>query len=317
MKNTALRCLRWLRDLVLLAVVTATLLFFLLRTAGDPAVVLAGPDASEEQLQALRAAYGFDRSLVVQYGAYVRSLSMLQFGTSLADGTPALGKALTAFPASMLLAALAVSIAVAVAVPLGVWLGARQGGGGRRTVRWLVFALQGFPGFVVALILVQVFAIELMWLPALGYGGLRTWFLPALSVASFLMPKLARMVEANVSAALQSAYVRTARSIGASDVEILWKHVLPNALLGATALVGAQLAFVVTGLVIIETMFAWPGIGWLLVQSTTNLDFPVVQAITLLTVVSVFIINIVTEIAQHLLDPRLRRPAQAAGTASA
>jgi peptide/nickel transport system permease protein len=130
------------------------------------------------------------------------------------------------------------------------------------------------------------------------------------------MPKLARMVEANVSAALRSAYVRTARAIGASDLEILWKHVLPNALLGATALVGAQLAFVVTGLVIIETMFAWPGIGWLLVQSTTNLDFPVVQAITLLTVVTVFIINTGTELVQHLLDPRIRRRAPAVGTAS-
>jgi peptide/nickel transport system permease protein len=171
-----------------------------------------------------------------------------------------------------------------------------------------VFALQGIPGFVVALILVQVFAIELMWLPALGFAGPKTWILPAVSVASFLVPKLARMIEANVSAALDASYVRTARAIGASDLEILWRHALPNALLGATALVGAQLAFVVTGLVIIETLFAWPGIGWLLVQSTTNLDFPVVQAITLLTVAAVFLINTLTELSQHALDPRLRRP---------
>jgi peptide/nickel transport system permease protein len=299
--------LRWMRDLLLLAVGTTSLLFFLLRLAGDPAVVLAGADASEEQLHAIRVQYGLDRSLVVQYGSYVRSLASLDLGNSLADGTPALAKALTAFPASLLLAGLAMAIACLCAIPLGVWLGARRDGAVRAAVRWLLFALQGFPGFVVALVLVQVLAIELTWLPALGYAGPRTWILPALSVASFLMPKLARMVEANVSAALESAYVRTARSIGASDSEILWRHALPNALLGATALIGAQLAFVVTGLVIIETMFAWPGVGWLLVQSTTNLDFPVVQAITLITVAAVFVINAATEILQHSLDPRLRR----------
>jgi peptide/nickel transport system permease protein len=307
MTNTAKLLLRWLRDLALLAMVTTTILFFLLRLAGDPAVVLAGPDATEEQLQSVRAEYGFDRNLLVQYGSYVRNLITLDLGHSLADGTPALTKALTAFPASLLLAGLAMSIACLCAIPLGVWLGARSDGACRATARWLLFALQGVPGFVVALILVQVFAIELMWLPALGYGGVKTWILPAVSVASFLMPKLARMVEANVSTALQSAYVRTARAIGASDFAILWRHALPNALLGATALVGAQLAFVVTGLVIIETMFAWPGIGWLLVQSTTNLDFPVVQAITLITVAAVFSINACTDILQHFLDPRLRR----------
>jgi peptide/nickel transport system permease protein len=317
MENTTGLWLRWLRDLALLALGTTTLLFFLLRLAGDPAVVLAGPDASDAQLQAIRADYGFDRSLLVQYGSYVRNLITLDLGRSLADGTPALAKALTAFPASLLLAALAVCISSLCALPLGVWLGARESGLSRRVVRGCLFALQGIPGFVVALVLVQVFAIELMWLPALGYAGPKTWILPALSVASFLMPKLARMVEANVSTALQSAYVRTARAIGASNREILWRHALPNALLGASALVSAQLAFVVTGLVIIETMFAWPGIGWLLVQSTTNLDFPVVQAITLLTVVAVFLINALTEGLQHRLDPRLRRSSQLDGVAGA
>lgn len=317
MGNGTALCLRWLRDLALLIVITTTLLFFLLRLAGDPVVVLAGPDASEEQLKALRAEYGFDRSVPVQYVSYLRNLLFLDFGNSLADGTPALMKALTAFPASLLLAGLAISLACSSAVPLGVWLGARKEGAVRRAARWILFALQGFPGFVVALILVQVFAIELAWLPALGYAGPKTWILPSLSVAFFLMPKLARMIEANIGTALESAYVRSARAIGASDLEVLWRHALPNALLGATALVGAQLAFVVTGLVIIETMFAWPGIGWLLVQSTTSLDFPVVQAITVLTVGAVFTVNALIEVLQHGLDPRLRRRHDSEWTASA
>jgi peptide/nickel transport system permease protein len=313
----ALAGLRWLRDLLLTILGTTTILFFLLRLTGDPAVVLAGPEATEEQLHAIRAEYGLDRGLAIQYVSYVRSLMTLDLGSSLADGTPALAKALTAFPASLLLAGLAMLVAFIVAIPTGVWLGSRRGGVARTVVRWLLFALQGFPGFVVALLLVQLFAIELTWLPALGYGRAITWLLPALSVASFLTPKLTRMIEANVNAALDSAYVRTARAIGASDREVLWRHALPNALLGATALIGAQLAFLVTGLVIIETMFAWPGIGWLLVQSTTNLDFPVVQAITLLTVTAVFLINTATELVQYRLDPRLRRQVNVGGELAA
>jgi peptide/nickel transport system permease protein len=195
---------------------------------------------------------------------------------------------------------------LAISVPAGAWLGARRGGAARRLARWLLFVMQGVPGFVTALLLVQAFAIELVWLPALGFGSAAAMVLPTLSVAAFLAPKLTRLIEANVAAAMLSPYVRTARAIGASEREILWRHALPNALLGATALVGAQFAFLMTGLVIIESIFAWPGIGWLLVQSTTSLDFPVVQAITLTVVVTVFAVNALVDWLQHRIDPRLR-----------
>ena len=306
MSRKALASLYWLRDLLLLIAGTTTLLFFLLRLAGDPAIVLAGTDATDEQLAAVRAQYGLDRGLAAQYLSYMGNLVTLHLGNSLSDGTPALAKVLTALPTSLLLAGLAMLATLLFAIPTGVWLGARHGGLARNLVRSSLFFLQGCPAFVTALLLVQVFAIELTWLPALGYAGPASWILPAVSVASFLMPKLTRMIEANVSSALDSAYVRTARAIGASNREVLWRHVLPNAMLGATALIGAQLAFIVTGLVIIETLFAWPGIGWLLVQSTTNLDFPVVQAITLVAVIAVFLINSLVELLQYWLDPRLR-----------
>jgi peptide/nickel transport system permease protein len=307
----------WVRDLCLLLLGTMTVLFFLLRLTGDPAVVLAGPDASDAQLASIRATYGLDRSLPMQYLSYLTSLARFDLGDSLADGSPALTKALIAFPGTLLLAGLAITVTFVIAVPLGAWLGARHRGAARAAVRWLLFLLQGFPGFVTALLLVQLFAIELVWLPALGSSGPPSWILPTASVAAFLMPKLARIIEANVAEALGSAYVRTARAIGASDREVLWRHALPNAMLGATALIGTQFAFVVTGLVIIETIFAWPGIGWLLVQSAANLDFPVVQAITLVVVVSVFLTNTLTDLVQHRLDPRLRYRQSLAGEATA
>ena len=303
----ARRFLAWVRDLVVLLLGATTVLFFLLRLSGDPAIVMAGPDASTEQIDEIRAQYGLDRSLPVQYLAYLGRLLRLDFGTSLADGSDALTKVVvSALPASLLLGGLALVLMLSAAIPLGAWLGARRDGAGRIIVRWLLFVLHGFPGFVLALLLVQLFAIQLVWLPALGSAGPRSWILPAASVAIFLAPKLVRLIEANVHEALQSGYVRTARSIGATEREILWRHAMPNAMLGATALIGAQFAFLVTGLVIIETIFAWPGIGWLLVQSTINLDFPVVQTITTVVVVNVFLINTATEWLQRLLDPRLR-----------
>jgi peptide/nickel transport system permease protein len=306
MNRSVRKVLTALRDLCVLLLGTMTVLFFMLRVTGDPAVVLAGPDASPEQVAAIRTQYGFDRSLPIQYVSYLASLFQPDRNRSLTDGIPALEKVLTAYPSSLLLAGLALALTFCVAVPVGAWLGARRDTRGRTLVRWVLFVMQGFPGFVTALLLVQLFAIKLVWLPALGSSGPRSWILPAVSVAAFLAPKLIRMIQANVSTALTSAYVRTARAIGASDREILWRHAMPNALLGAAALLGSQFAFLLTGLVIIETIFAWPGIGWLLVQATTNVDFPVVQAITLVVAVSVFLINTLTDFVQRRLDPRLR-----------
>ncbi|HTI67851.1 MAG TPA: ABC transporter permease [Caulobacteraceae bacterium] len=301
--------LKGLRDLAFVLIATTTVLFFLIRLTGDPAVVIAGEGATPAQIAEVSAAYGFDKSLVQQYLIYLWKLLHLDFGTSLADGQPALGKALAAYPATLALAAMAIALNVAVSLPLGAWLGQSRGTGAKG-VRVVLTVMQGFPGFVFALLLVNVFAVGLEWLPSVGYGGPETWILPTVSVVSFLAPKLTRVVEANTQAALGSNFVRTARSIGASEGEILRRHVLPNALLGAVALIGSEIAFMLTGLVIIETIFAWPGIGWLLVRSTLNLDFPVVQAVAFLMVIGVFLTNAATEAVQALLDPRLRTAAR-------
>jgi peptide/nickel transport system permease protein len=299
------KTLRLALDLGLLLLGTVTLLFFLLRLTGDPAIVIAGPDAAPDQIAAIRAEYGFDQSLIVQYARYIGNLLSLDFGHSLVDGTPALVKVLDALPATLLLGALAMGLTLLVSLPAGLWLGATRRRGLARAARAGLFLMQGFPGFVTALLLVQLFAIQLVWLPALGASGPLSWVLPAVSVASFLMPKLIRMVEANTAAVMPADFIRTARANGVPEREILYRHAAPNALLGAVALIGAQFAHLVTGLVIIESIFAWPGIGWLLVQSTVNLDFPVVQAITFTIVIAVFLVNTATDLLQRRLDPRL------------
>jgi peptide/nickel transport system permease protein len=299
------RAFTGLRDLVLVTVATTTVLFFLVRLTGDPSVMIAGEGATPAQLAEVRAAYGFDRSLFEQYLIYAWKVLHLDLGVSLQDGQSAIHKVLQAYPATLLLAAAAIITNVLVSIPIGAWLGQSRGAAAK-CVRVILSVLQGMPGFVSALLLVNVFAVGLGWLPSVGYGRPEMLILPVISVVSFMAPKLIRVVEANTAAALRSNFVRTARSIGASDRHILWRHVLPNSLLGAIALIGAEIAVMLTGLVIIETIFAWPGIGWLLVQSTLNLDFPVVQAIALTMVIGVFLTNAATEAVQTLADPRLR-----------
>ncbi len=299
-----------LRDLFVLLLGVTTLLFFILRLAGDPVMVLAGADATAEQLDALRQQYGLDKPLVVQYLLYLFNLLQLDFGNSLASGIPALDKVLAMLPATLLLSGLSMVFTLLVAIPLGAWLGFRPDRPTRRFVAWLFFILQGVPGFVIGLVLIQVFAVNLGWLPSMGHEEVSTWILPTVSLGSFLIPKLTRVLAANVAEAMREDYIRTARAMGAGHFEILWRHALPNALLGTTALIGTMFAFLISGTVVTEIIFTWPGIGWLLIESAQNLDFPVVQAIAVVVAVMIFVINALTDLGFGLLDPRIREAAE-------
>jgi ABC-type dipeptide/oligopeptide/nickel transport system permease component len=300
-----------LLELLLLLVGLSTLLFFLLRATGDPATAIAGADADDEALASVRQAYGLDKPLIAQFGLFCLRLLQGDFGQSLASGQPALETVLAALPATLLLALLAMLLTVVLALPIGAWMGSAPEKRLQKLVGLVVYALQGTPGFVVALVLIQLLAVSNPILPAIGFGGPASWILPSVSLSLFLGPKLARVVAANVSAAQHEDYVRSARAGGASENEVLFRHILPNALLGAVAMIGAQLAFLIGGVVVIETIFAWPGLGRLLVQSTLQLDFPVVQAAAIAIAVLVYAANSLTDLAFVFLDPRLRAPAAA------
>ena len=298
--------LRKLKELFFLLFSLVTLLFFLLRVAGDPALVLAGPDATEAQLAAIKAHYGLDQPLVVQYINYLWSLARLDFGISLESGRPALTVVVEALPVTLQLTVMAMLLTIAICLPLGAWLGIYQMRGSRRVANLIIFLAQGVPGFVAGLFLIQLLSVKLGWLPSIGRGGLETWVLPTLTLASFLVPKLTRVISTKVSETLSKDYIRTALAYGSSPRAVLWRHALPNALLGAVALIGAQFAYLVSGSVIVETMFAWPGLGWLLMQSTRTLDFPLVQTLAIFIAVLVFAVNTLTDMSFRFFDPRLR-----------
>jgi len=296
---------RLLGNFVVLLLGITTLMFFALRAAGDPIIVMAGENAGPEMIAALRQQYGFDQPLLLQYLYYLGNVLKLDFGASLASGEAALPLVLSQLPATLLLAFLGMTVTLVVSVPVGAWLGARPDRASVRIVSAIVVFAQGLPGFVTALILIQIFVVQLMWLPSLGHADVRTWILPSLSLASFLAPKLIRVIAANVAEAMRQEYIRTARSIGSSAASILWREAFPNAILGTVALVSAQFAFLFAGAVIIEVLFLWPGIGLLLFESAQTLDFPVLQAITFVVAVLVFLVNTLSNLVFRRIDPRI------------
>ncbi len=297
--------LRLLGNFIVLLLGITTLMFFALRATGDPIIVMAGENASAEMIDSLRQQYGFDQPLLLQYVYYLGNVLKLDFGASLASGQEALPYVLQQLPATFMLALFGMTVTITVSVPIGIWLGARPDRTGPRIVSAAVIVAQGLPGFVTALILIQLFVVKLMWLPSLGYADVRTWILPSVSLASFLAPKLIRVIAANVSESMRQEYIRTARSIGMSERGVLWREAFPNAILGTVALIGAQFAFLFSGAVIIEVLFHWPGIGLLLFESTQSLDFPVLQAIAFVIAVLVFVVNSLTNVAFHMIDPRV------------
>lgn len=294
-------------ELFVLLFVVSTVLFFLLRLTGDPATILAGENANAEILEKVRQAYGLDKSVFTQYGQFLVNTATLDFGISIQSGEPTMGMVLDRLPYTITLAAAAIVVNLSVAVPLGAWLGAKPHRVPGAIANFVLVVGQGVPGYVVGLILIQIFAVNLGILPSIGNTGWSSWIMPVLTLAAFQITRLARVVSTNVASALSADYVRTARALGASRFTVVTRHALPNALLGAAALVGSQFAFLLSGALITEVIFAWPGVGRLLIDSVLRLDFPVVQAAVFLIAVLVFLVNATTDLLFSLLDPRLRR----------
>jgi peptide/nickel transport system permease protein len=297
---------RRLGQLIILIIGISTLLFFLLRMMGDPAVVLLGDLSTPEDLAQIRSFYGLDRPLILQYLLFIVQAVRLNFGRSLISLEGALGMVLDKLPATLELALAAVLVNLVVALVVGGWLGYRPEKTTRRVGMVTVLVSQGVPGFVVGLILIQVFAVKLGWLPSIGNAGWQSLILPTITLASFLLPRSIRLTAANVDDAMRQDFVRTARASGASSNAVLWRHVLPNAVLGTLALVGVQFGFLLSGSLITETLFAWPGIGLQLIQAVRSLDFPVVQATVAVVAVLVFFVQMLVDILIPLVDPRLR-----------
>jgi peptide/nickel transport system permease protein len=285
----------------------ATLVFALIHLIpGDPAQAMLGEAAPQADVDALRRQLGLDRPLLEQYGDFLAGAITGDLGTSLRTGTPVSAQIAERLPATFELALAAMLVAIALALPLGIAAAAWRGTLVDHAAMTLALAGMSIPNFWLGPLLAIVFAVELGWLPVSGRGGVEHLVLPALSLGLALAAMLARMTRASVLEELREPYVRAARARGVSRVRALVSHAFRNSLIPVVTIVGLQFGAVLTGAVITETIFSWPGIGRLLIQSIGFRDYPLVQGCILLIAVTYVAVNLMTDLAYGLLDPRIR-----------
>lgn len=301
----------WLTSRLVSGALTAlgacTLVFLLLHLVpGDPVETMLGEGARPADRTALTAALGLDRPLWEQYLGYLQRLARLDLGSSLVYQRPVVELVAERLPATLTLAAAALALALVLALPLGVLAACRRGraADGAATV----FALLGssIPNFWLGPLLILTFSLWLGWTPVSGREGWASWVLPALTLGTSLAAVLARMVRSSVLEVLGEDYVRTARAKGLSPAAVLWGHALRNAWLPVLTLAGLQLGSLLGGAVITETVFAWPGLGSLLVEAIQGRDYPVVQGCVLLVSLGYVLVNTWTDLAYAWVDPRIR-----------
>jgi ABC-type dipeptide/oligopeptide/nickel transport system permease component len=285
----------------------ATLVFSLIHLVpGDPAQVMLGEGAAEKDVIELRTRLGLDRPLLEQYDVFLRGLIRGDLGSSFRTGQPVTTSILERVPATVELAIAAMIVALVVALPLGVIAAVRQGRFGDHAAMTMALAGISIPNFWLGPMLAIVFAIELGWLPVSGRGGVESLVLPAISLGAALAAILARMTRASLLEELRELYVRAALARGVSRGRAIIGHALRNSLIPLVTILGLQFGAVLTGAVITETIFAWPGIGRLLIQSITTRDYPLVQGCILLIAVTYVSVNLITDLLYGVLDPRIR-----------
>ena len=285
----------------------ATLVFSLIHLIpGDPAQAMLGETASPQEIAELRARLGLDRPLTEQYTSFLAGVVRGDLGLSLRTSQPVTTMIVERMPATFELAAAAMLFAIAVAMPLGIAAAVWRGTSVDHSAMTLALMGISIPNFWLGPLLAIVFAVELGWLPVSGRGTWAHLVLPAISLGAALAAILARMTRATLLEELREQYVQAARARGTSRLRAVVRHAFRNSLIPVVTLVGLQFGAVLTGAVITETIFAWPGIGRLLIQSISFRDYPLVQGCILLIAITYVGVNLLTDLVYGVLDPRIR-----------
>jgi len=283
-----------------------TFAFIVLRVSGDPVQSLLGPDATVEEIAQFREAWGLDRPLPEQYLRYVVQMASGEFGTSYRDGRSVTEIIAERVPWTVLLGLSAYAVAILVGVPAGIVAALRRGSALDRLV--MGFAVFGFalPNFFLGILLILLFSLTLQWLPSSGTGSILHLLMPAATLGVYTAGTLARFTRSAMLEVLSKPYMRAAAAKGAPPLYRVLRHALPNAAIPIVTVIGLNLGALVGGAVVVETVFAWPGIGRLLVTAVTSRDLAVVQALVLLVAVTMVAANLAVDLLYGLLDPRIR-----------
>ena len=298
--------LRRLAVAVLVAATVLTLSFMLTRLSGDLAISIAGPNATQQDVELIRAAYGLDRPLVVQYFDWVGLAVMGDFGTSYFFRERVAALIAARLPITISLGLTGLLIALVVAIPLGIVAAVREGSWVDRAVMAVALIGQAMPSFWLGLLLMIWLGLQLQLLPISGTGSWEHYVMPGIVLSFSAIPALMRLTRSGMIEALASDYIRTARAKGLSRLSILGKHALRNAAIPVVSIAAVQLGFMLGGSIVIETVFALHGVGFLAWESISKNDFPVVQAVVLVLALIYIGLTMAADLLNALLDPRLR-----------
>lgn len=275
-------------------------------TPGNAAQLILGQSASPEQVARLEEELGLNNPFFVRYFEYIFNMLKGDFGESYQTGLPVLQEILSRFPTTLTLAAIAMFIATLVGVPVGVISAVRQYSivDGVSTIAALIFA--SVPSFVLGLVLMLIFSLNLHWLPATGISGFSSYIMPALTLSAGTMATLVRMTRSTMLEVLKQDYIRTARAKGAAEKSIILKHSLRNALLPIVTVIGVDFGYLLGGTVVIESVFSISGIGSLLISCIRMKDTPVVMAAIMFVTLAYSLVNLVVDIIYAYIDPRIK-----------
>jgi len=293
---------------VAVALFVSSLVFLLTNAAADPASVLAGEGARDEDIRVIRAQYGFDRPLPEQYLSWVGRLVQGDLGQSYRMKRPTVDLLAERLPITLSLGLSALAFAVALGIPLGVLAAVRPNSWIDRLALAVSVVGQAMPTFWFSLLMILLFGVTLRWLPISGAGHWTHLVMPSVALGYYATPAIMRLTRAGMIDALASDYIRTARAKGLLPFAILFKHALRNALVPVVSLAAVQFGFMLGGSVVIEAVFALPGLGFLAWESITRSDIPVVQAIVLMVSLVYVLLTLLADLLNAWLDPRLRLP---------
>lgn len=300
--------LRRLAEMAVALLVMSLIVFLLARALGDPVSLLLSEFATAADREALTRELGLDRSLPVQYVTFLFDTLRGDLGNSVMGARqPVLGIILDRLPASLWLASVALVLSVLVGLPMGVAAAVRRGTWVDASVRLVALVGQAVPIFWLGIVLMFVFGVQLGWLPTSGYGSVRHFVLPATTMALFTLAAVARLTRVSMLEALDSEYVRLARIKGLRESTVIFKHALANSLVPVLTYMGAFFATMITGAVVIETVFGWPGIGRLAYEAILARDYPLMQGVVLVSTALFMVANMLVDVAHAWIDPRVRR----------
>lgn len=284
-----------------------TIVFVTVRVVpGDPAQLMVGAQGTRQDVEALRHRFGLDRPLAAQYAGYLGEAVRLRFGDSLRLEEPAVQAVVQRLPATITLALSAMGLAVATSLPLGIVAAMARRSILDHAVAVVSLLGQSVPNFWLGIMFILVFARTLRWLPSGGIGGVAHLILPAVSLALLVIGVLTRLTRSGLVDVVHEDYVRTAYAKGLGTRPVIIRHALPNALIPVVTVAGLQLGHLLAGAVIVETVFAWPGVGRLLVDAISNRDYPIVQAAVLFITAGFILVNLLVDLSYAYLDPRIR-----------